>query len=119
MNMKEFSLCVGLSAHTLRYYEKIGLIKNIQRNTSGHRSYTKKEVDWVGFIVRLKETGMALENILPVRGNYERSGVMTVFERQQLLERHKERLKAHIVLQQNHLEALDRKIDLYKANKVS
>jgi len=118
MNMKEFSLCVGLSAHTLRYYEKIGLIKNIQRNTSGHRSYTKKEVDWVGFIVRLKETGMALENILQY-AELREVGVMTVFERQQLLERHKERLKAHIVLQQNHLEALDRKIDLYKANKVS
>ncbi|MDE8602549.1 MerR family transcriptional regulator [Marinomonas sp. RSW2] len=118
MNMKEFSLCVGLSAHTLRYYEKIGLIKNVQRNTSGHRSYTKKEVEWVGFIVRLKETGMALENILQYAALRE-VGVMTVLERQQLLERHKDLLKAHIALQQNHLEALDKKIDLYKANKVS
>ena len=118
MNMKEFSLRVGLSAHTLRYYEKIGLIKNIQRNASGHRSYTKKEVDWVGFIVRLKETGMALENILQY-AELRAIGAITVFERQQLLERHKEQLQVHIMLQQNHLEALDRKIDLYKANKVS
>jgi DNA-binding transcriptional MerR regulator len=102
----------------LRYYEKIGLIKNVQRNTSGHRSYTKKEVDWVGFIVRLKETGMALENILQY-AELREVGVMTVLERQQLLERHKGLLKAHIALQQNHLEALDKKIDLYKANKVS
>ncbi|MEZ9215572.1 MerR family DNA-binding transcriptional regulator, partial [Vibrio lentus] len=40
MNVSEFSRLVDLSAHTLRYYEKIGLLKNVQRNSSGHRVYT-------------------------------------------------------------------------------
>jgi len=117
MNMKEFSLRVGLSAHTLRYYEKIGLMKNIQRNVSGHRAYTRKEIDWVGFIVRLKETGMTLENIV-LYAQLREVGVSTVCERQKLLEQHKETVKAHIVLQKNHLKALEDKIDLYKGNKV-
>lgn len=64
MNMKAFSSLVGLSAHTLRYYEKIGLIKNVQRNSSGHRVYTAKDVKWLEFVIRLKETAMPLEEIL-------------------------------------------------------
>jgi len=118
MNMKEFSMRVGLSAYTLRYYEKIGLMKNVQRNASGHRSYTNRDLDWVGFVVRLKETGMALHNIMHYAVLRE-IGASTVIERQQLLEQHKEKLKAHIELQKNHLEVLEDKIDLYKANKVS
>ena len=44
MNIKDFSNSVGLSPHTLRYYEKIGLLKNVQRNSSGHRVYSTKDL---------------------------------------------------------------------------
>ena len=64
MNMREFSAQSGLSAHTLRYYEKIGLLPGIQRNASGHRAFTSRDLEWVNFIVRLKDTGMSLDNIL-------------------------------------------------------
>ncbi len=117
MNMREFSGMVGLSSHTLRYYEKIGLLKSIQRNASGHRVYTQKDLDWVSFIKRLKETGMPLENILQyavLRGK----GVKTTLERQRLLESHQQHLKAHIQQQQQHLLALEEKINLYKNGKV-
>lgn len=63
MNMKEFSLLAGLSAYTLRYYEKIGLLKDVRRNSSGHRDYLTKDLEWIGFIKRLKETGMALNGM--------------------------------------------------------
>ena len=43
MNMSEFSSLVELSPHTLRYYEKIGLLKNVQRNSSGHRVYSSMD----------------------------------------------------------------------------
>ncbi|HCH2709022.1 TPA: MerR family DNA-binding transcriptional regulator [Vibrio parahaemolyticus] len=43
MNMKEFSCAVGLSSYTLRYYEKIGLLKHVHRNSSGHRVYTHRD----------------------------------------------------------------------------
>ncbi|MDE1233333.1 MULTISPECIES: MerR family transcriptional regulator [Vibrio] len=117
MNMKEFSSLVGLSSHTLRYYEKIGLLKNIQRNRSGHRVYTSKDLGWIEFVKRLKETAMPLEEILEY-ARLRESGVDTVLQRQVLLEQHRENLIAHIEQQQSHLIALEEKIKLYNNGKV-
>jgi DNA-binding transcriptional MerR regulator len=117
MNMKAFSEQVGLSSHTLRYYEKIGLLNQVQRNASGHRVYGKKEETWIGFIKRLKETGMPLEEILRYAILRE-AGNETVLERQHLLEKHKESLMIHIEQQQAHLSALEEKITLYKSGKI-
>lgn len=118
MNMKEFSSRVGLSAHTLRYYEKIGLLRHVHRNSSGHRVYSTKDLDWMTFVLRLKETGMPLDEILTY-AELRALGSDTVLDRQRLLEQHREALKAKIEHQLNHLSALDDKIALYKANKVS
>ncbi|MCG9630362.1 MerR family transcriptional regulator [Vibrio sp. Isolate30] len=117
MNIKEFSNLVGLSAHTLRYYEKIGLLKNVQRTSSGHRAYTLKDLKWIEFVVRLKETAMPLEEILKYASLREQ-GASTVLQRQVLLEKHQQNLEAHIEQQQSHLAALENKIDLYKNGKV-
>ncbi len=118
MNMKEFSLLVGLSSYTLRYYEKIGLLKHVQRNSSGHRVYSNRDIDWVNFIKRLKETGMPLEEIQQYASLRE-LGVRTLDARQELLERHREKLKQHIQQQVEHLNALETKINLYESGKVS
>ncbi|WMN62038.1 MerR family transcriptional regulator (plasmid) [Pseudoalteromonas xiamenensis] len=117
MNMKEFANLVGLSSYTLRYYEKIGLLKHIQRNGSGHRVYSSKDAQWVAFIKRLKETAMPLEDILAY-ATLREGGPNTALERQKLLERHQKYLKQHIAQQQTHLAALEEKINLYKNNKV-
>ncbi|PKG57489.1 MULTISPECIES: MerR family transcriptional regulator [unclassified Shewanella] len=118
MNMKEFSNIVGLSPHTLRYYEKIGLLKNVHRNTSGHRAYTSRNIEWVSFVNRLKETGMPLANIIEY-ATLRELGSNTALERQMLLEQHQESLKIHIQQQQKHLAALAHKISQYKEGKVS
>ncbi|QTH73214.1 MerR family transcriptional regulator [Pseudoalteromonas xiamenensis] len=117
MNMKEFASLVGLSSYTLRYYEKIGLLKNIQRNSIGHRVYSSKDVQWVAFIKRLKETAMPLDDILAY-ATLRETGPQTALERQRLLEHHQKHLKQHISQQKMHLAALEEKINLYKANKV-
>ncbi|CAH0537810.1 MerR family transcriptional regulator [Vibrio marisflavi] len=118
MNIREFSKQVGLSSHTLRYYEKIGLLKNIQRSVSGHRVYTNKDKSWIEFVKRLKDTGMPLDEIL-VYASLRENGTETLKERQQLLEQHREELIRHIEMQQKHLSALDDKIMLYKQGKVA
>lgn len=118
MNMREFSDRVELSAYTLRYYEKIGLLKHVQRNTSGHRIYSKKDIDWVNFIKRLKDTGMPLEEIQKYASLRE-LGAQTAQERQALLEAHQRNLIEHIWQQNEHLKALDEKINLYKSGEVS
>ncbi|MGO1297688.1 MAG: MerR family transcriptional regulator [Vibrio sp.] len=117
MNMKDFSNLVGLSAHTLRYYEKIGLLRNIQRNSSGHRIYSSHDRVWIEFVKRLKDTGMPLENIL-IYADLRQRGPESVLERQALLEQHKANLSLRIAEQQSHLAALEEKIDLYKNGKV-
>ena len=117
MNIKEFSKLTGLSSHTLRYYEKIGLLKNIERNSSGQRMYTTRDADWVGFVVRLKETAMPLETILEYAAQRE-IGPTTVQSRQGLLEAHQITLKKRIDSLQSHLLALDNKIQLYRDKKV-
>lgn len=118
MNMKKFSDVVGLSSYTLRYYEKIGLLKHVQRNSSGHRVYSNRDIDWVNFIKRLKDTGMPLEEIQKY-ASLRALGAQTLSARQELLETHREKLKEHIQQEVEHLDALEVKIDLYKSGKVS
>ncbi len=118
MNIKAFSARVGVSVHTIRYYEKIGLLRHIARNASGHRSFAEKDVDWLGFIVRLKDTGMPLAKIKEYASLRE-AGSSTALERQRLLEQHKDNIKKHIEVQLRHLAALEDKINLYKNKQVS
>ena len=117
MNMSEFSSLVALSSHTLRYYEKIGLLKNIQRNGGGHRVFTSKDIVWIEFVKRLKETAMPLEQILEY-ARLREAGSESVLQRQELLEQHQNNLKTHIEQQKLHLTALENKINLYKSGKV-
>ncbi|GAB3522166.1 MerR family transcriptional regulator [Photobacterium alginatilyticum] len=113
MNIKDFSEVTSLSPHTLRYYEKIGLLLNIQRNPSGHRVYTSRDLEWAQFIVRLKDTGMPLDNILEY-AQLRNLGDSTLAERQTLLEAHRSNLRRRIDDELLHLKALDKKIDYYK-----
>lgn len=63
MNISTFAERTGLTPHTLRYYEKLGLLSGISRDASGHRAYRSADIEWVKFICRLKATGMPLEQI--------------------------------------------------------
>lgn len=117
MYIRKFSKLVGVSAYTLRYYEKIGLLKSIKRNSSGHRFYTQNDVEWVKFIVRLKETGMGLNKINQY-ADLREIGDSTLEQRKELLEQHRTKLKSDIDSQLNHLEALDVKITFYE-DKIS
>ena len=116
--MQKFSRIVELSSYTLRYYEKIGLLKHVHRNSSGHRVYSNRDIDWVNFIKRLKDTGMPLEEIQKY-ASLRDLGTKTLVDRQKLLEIHRENLKEHIRQQNEHLKVLDDKINLYKSGKVN
>lgn len=83
MNIKTFAEQTGVSAHTLRYYEKIGLLQ-VQRTQSGHRVFSDKDLEWITFILRLKDTGMPLEDIQKY-AEFRSQGGKTQSQRQQLL----------------------------------
>ena len=63
MKIGEFSAATGVSPHTLRYYEKVGLITNVQRNAAGVRRYRSADAEWVEWITCLKTAGMTIETI--------------------------------------------------------
>lgn len=64
MTIGEISQEIGLSADTLRYYEKIGLLPNVPRDNSGKRNYDENFINWIKFIQTLKNSGMSLNDII-------------------------------------------------------
>ncbi|GHD56622.1 MerR family transcriptional regulator [Jeongeupia chitinilytica] len=117
MNISEFASTVGLSADTLRYYEKIGLIDRVARTASGHRSYGQADLAWLGFLIRLRETGMPIETMQQYAA-LRREGDATLAQRRGLLEAHAARVEAEIERLQSHLGKLADKIALYRRMEV-
>ncbi|MGN5223983.1 MerR family transcriptional regulator [Aeromonas veronii] len=77
----------GLSAHTLRYYERIGLIAPIGRATGGQRRYAASDIAWIDFLLRLRSTGMSIGQ-MQVFATLRSAGDITVPTRRKLLEEH-------------------------------
>jgi DNA-binding transcriptional MerR regulator len=112
MNIQKFSNVTDLPVYTIRYYEKIGLFLHIQRNSSGHRVFTKNDIAWAKFIKRLKETGMPLSTIRKYTDLRE-EGDHTATLRMKLLQKHSILLKEKIDLDLEHLRNLKKKITYY------
>jgi DNA-binding transcriptional MerR regulator len=112
MNIGAFSALTGLTPHTLRYYEQLGLLK-VARAANGHRHYSVREQEWMTFIARLKATGMPLKQILHY-AQLRAQGEETHQARQALLEAHAQRLRERLNEQQCHLAALEAKIAHYQ-----
>ena len=112
MNVQTFAKQVGLNAHTLRYYEKIGLLTSVKRRTNGHRYFDEADVRWISFILRLKETGMALTDMVQY-AQLRATGDATLAQRQALLSQHARQLQAEIASKQQDLAKLQDKIAWY------
>ncbi|MEJ2157316.1 MAG: MerR family transcriptional regulator [Desulfobacteraceae bacterium] len=113
MNIKRFSKLTGISSHTLRYYEKIGLILNVARNSKGHRDYSEKDIAWVEFLKRLKVTGMPL-NMMKTFADLRYKGGTTVNDRLQILENHHRKITENIKTLLKHKDKIADKINIYK-----
>jgi len=113
MNVKEFSRRVGVGPHTVRYYEKLGLLSDVHRLPNGHRFFSEKDVDWLAFVQRLKETGMPLAQILKY-SELRAQGDATLHARKEMLEAHAEALRNELARQQQHFEKLKEKISIYE-----
>ena len=113
----DFARLTGLTAHTLRYYEKEGLLEP-ERKSNGQRFHSVRDLEWVTFIKRLKETYMPLKEIKQY-ATLRALGDPTLKERQELLTTHRENLIQEITLLQDHLNKLDLKIDYYDSKLMS
>ena len=103
----------GLSVHTLRYYERAGLLTPIERNGSGHRRYSAEDVGWIVMCTRLRATGMPIRRIREY-AELVRAGEGNEAERLALLEAHRADVKRQLAETRRNLEAIDYKIDLYR-----
>lgn len=102
----------GISAHTLRYYEKIGLLSPIGRHENGHRRYVEDDLGWIHFLKLLRATGMSIQHMQQFM-DLARGGDDTIADRLELLSEHRAELFVRISELQDHLEHLDRKIAYY------
>lgn len=108
----EFSKLTGLGIHTLRYYERENLLAP-ERNAGNRRRYSDRDVRWIDFIKRLKDTGMSIREIKRY-ALLRAAGAATLDERLKLLLRHREVLSEQIAELQEHQSKLDDKIRFYR-----
>lgn len=113
MTITEVSKKYGLSADTLRYYERVGLIPTVNRNKSGIRDYTQEDCNWVEFIKCMRGAGLPIEVLIDYVTMFQQ-GDSTVDERKALLLDQRRALAEKIEEMNKTLERLDYKIDLYE-----
>ena len=112
MTIGEFSVITGISAYTLRYYEKKGLLR-VNRDSGGRRDYSEDDIEWVKFIQRLKDTGMLLRDIRHY-SDLRYQGDDTMAERMELLIQHRESVVEEKRKWEEYLRNLDVKIGIYQ-----
>ncbi|MDH6231525.1 DNA-binding transcriptional MerR regulator [Mesorhizobium soli] len=114
MKIGELAKRSGLTAHTIRYYERIGLLPYADRDRSSQRDYDASILTWIEFLGRLKATGMPIREMLRYAA-LRQDGTATEPERRVLLERHRDRVRANLAELQANLLVLDNKIAGYAA----
>jgi DNA-binding transcriptional MerR regulator len=117
MKIGELAKCTGLTVHTIRYYERIGLLPYASRDQSSQRNYDASILTWIEFLGRLKTTGMPIQAMLRY-ADLRKRGASTQAERRKLLEEHRERVRAHVAELQACLLVLDAKIVGYAGSKM-
>jgi DNA-binding transcriptional MerR regulator len=112
-SISEVAEATGVSTHTLRYYEREGLmLRPIDRASSSHRRYTESDVTWVVFLTKLRRTSMSIAEMRAYAA-YVREGDQTVAERLQLLLDHRAVVVAQLEEVTRSLAAIDFKIAAY------
>ena len=113
MNIAQFAKRCGLTPHTLRYYERIGLLGHVTRQANGHRTFGPRDVEWVEFLHRLRSTGMGIAEMLRY-AELRAQGDGTLAERKAMLEQHADAIAAALRAQQAHLLVVRQKIVIYQ-----
>lgn len=113
MTIAEVSAKYGLSADTLRYYERIGLLPEVKRNKSGIRDYTEEDCRWVEFVKCMRSAGLPIEVLIEYMALAQK-GDSAIAARKELLIEQRDRLTQKIDEMQETLKRLNYKIERYE-----
>ena len=111
-NIHEVCARTGLTAHTLRYYEQEKLLPNVSRSAGGFRQYSEEDMEALGMICCLKNTGMSLQDIARFMA-LAREGDQTLRERCELLKKHRDTVIARMEEMQRHLDQVTWKVNYF------
>lgn len=112
MTIAEVSKQYDISADTLRYYERIGLIPTVNRGSGGIRDYTPEDCNWVGFAKCMRSAGIQIEALIEYVALFQQGDSTSQARRQILLEQ-RDSLRARMADMQSTLDRLDYKIERY------
>ncbi|WP_304331931.1 MerR family transcriptional regulator [Brachyspira innocens] len=112
MTIAEVSKKTELSADTLRYYERIGIIPEVERSESGIRNYTDYDLGWIEFSKCMRNSGMSIESIIEYIKLYNK-GDATLEARKQLLVSQRDAMQEKLNELQATLDKLNKKIENY------
>lgn len=118
LSVSEAVIATGLSAHTLRYYEKEMLLVDVPRDAGGRRFYTKELIAAIKFISALRATGMPIQGIKDYIELYTR-GEQTAHERMDLLKSHEQFVKQQLQETKDSLQLIRKKISFYEETLAS
>ncbi|MBA2682774.1 MAG: MerR family transcriptional regulator [Ktedonobacteraceae bacterium] len=122
MTIQEVAEKTGISAYTIRFYEKSGVLPHIQRAESGVRQFSDADVDFLLFLIDLKKTGMSLEEIAEFtedgcilewlrQGSFPKQPVE---KRITILRKHEQRLYEHRCHLNHLFDVVAQKIQFYE-----
>ena len=113
LTIAEAARATGLTAYTLRYYERAGLIDGVDRADSGHRRYDERDLAWIETLQCLRATGMPIQRVRRY-AELVRDGEGNERDRLALLEEHRAAVESRLAEVQKHLAFIERKIARYE-----
>jgi DNA-binding transcriptional MerR regulator len=112
LTIKEVTEITEIAAHTLRYYEKEGLLPHVKRNENGKRLYDEEDLSWIHFVTALRATGMPIAQIQQYVYLYK-EGDSTISERKLMMLNHKKEIERSIRDLYFNLDKINYKLALY------
>jgi DNA-binding transcriptional MerR regulator len=114
VSIAEAARRTGVSVHTLRYYERAGLvITKVDRTATGRRRYRQLDLDWITVCTKLRATSMPIKTIRRY-AQLVSAGPGNEQDRLELLEAHRAEVTARLAEVQQNLEIIDHKINVYR-----
>ncbi|WP_105615466.1 MerR family transcriptional regulator [Vallitalea okinawensis] len=111
--INEAATIAGITAHTLRYYEKEGILPPIERDSGGRRIYSEENIAWLDIVTCLKKTNMPMKEIKEIV-RLSIIGDQTIDDRKKILMDHKRKMMRQLEELQDNISKIDKKIAFYE-----